>query len=424
VSVRRSIHLLLALALAGFALLPLGPARAASVTGSVTGVLDSTVRHTFNVLPGLDRATDLGTAPASRRMQLVVALKRPHAAAERRFISAVHNPASATYRHFLSPAQFDRRFGVKRAQVAAVRRYLTSDGLAVDRISAAGDVLSVHGTTAAVGRTFHTAIRSYRFDGTRFLANTVAPTFPKALPIANVIGLNTLTHFSTPAKAIGKSGTSQGTCVSGTCVGGTTPSDLWSVYQRGGLHGRGQDLAVLGEGATSGVISDLRKYETAEKLPRVHVLVKHPKGDKDFSDDSGHDEWNIDTQASTAMATGARRLTLYFGHDLSDQDVARVFSQFTDDANGPKQASASYGECEEIPYVSSVYASIPVLGQLPAGLGLGNALDGTLDQITRQAAAEGKTVFASNLRRSAITLLVTPSPRTARPWPCPCSRAR
>ena len=75
-----------------------------------------------------------------------------------------------------------------------------------------------------------------------------------------------------------------------------------------------------------------------------------------------------------------------------------MFSQFTDDATGPMQASASYGECETIPVISplvgQVYAN-PTLASLPVGVGLGNNSDATLDQITRQAAAEGKTIFVS-----------------------------
>jgi subtilase family serine protease len=86
---------------------------------------------------------------------------------------------------------------------------------------------------------------------------------------------------------------------------------------------------------------------------------------------------------------------MYFGQDLSDQDVIKVFSQFTDDADGPRQASASYGECEQVPYLSSALSQVPVLGSLPYGIGLGNNIDDTLDQITEQAAAEGKTVFVS-----------------------------
>jgi len=183
------------------------------------------------------------------------------------------------------------------------------------------------------------------------------------------------------------------------CTGGTTPQDLWSVYQQPAAHtGSGQQVAVFGEGATDGVISDLRQFESTYGLPSVPVTVKHPAGDTGFTDDSGHIEWNIDTQASSGMAPNAAGMTLYFGSDLSDADVARVFSQFTDDTTGPKQASASYGECETVPVVSPIVGQVfgsAALAQLPVGVGLGNNSDATLDQITRQAAAEGKTVFVS-----------------------------
>jgi subtilase family serine protease len=95
------------------------------------------------------------------------------------------------------------------------------------------------------------------------------------------------------------------------------------------------------------------------------------------------------------MAPNVSKLTLYFGENLSDADVDLVFSQFTDDPTGPMQASASYGECETIPVVSPI-AGTPLLNPaLPAGQGLGNNSDYTLGEITRQAAAEGKTVFVS-----------------------------
>jgi pseudomonalisin len=70
-------------------------------------------------------------------------------------------------------------------------------------------------------------------------------------------------------------------------------------------------------------------------------------------------------------------------------------SLWTDDSTGPMQASASYGECETVPVVSTV-AGQPLLNPaLPAGQGLGNNADATETQILRQAAIEGKTLFAS-----------------------------
>jgi pseudomonalisin len=400
---RRRIVSLVAVSAATLAAL----AAAVPLTAAPAGAATTGYRLTQNVLAGLAAATDHGSAPAATPMSLTITLARPSAAAERAFVSAVNDPAGAQYRKFLTPSAFAAKFGVPAAQRSSLTSFLTGGGLTVDSTSAAGDVYSVHGTASAVGTLFHTAIHSYSTGSTAFLANTSAPVFPNGLGISNIEGLNTLQKYSLPAQMT----TGQGTClpqglgciaqcVSGVgCTGGTTPQDLWSVYSQPAAHtGSGQGVAVIGEGQSDGVISDLRQFESTYGLPPIPVTVKHPAGDTDFSDDSGHTEWNIDTQASSGMAPDASGLTMYFGSDLSDADVARLFSQFTDDADGPKQASASFGECETIPTVSSLVAQVFAstgLAQLPVSFGLGDDSDATLDQITRQAAAEGKTIFVS-----------------------------
>jgi subtilase family serine protease len=370
-----------------------GPAHADAPSGT-----------TANLLPGLSQATDLGPVASSTPLDLVVTLARPDAAGERAYIAATADPGSPQYRHFLTPAQFAQRFGVPDAEVAKVRDFLSAGGLTVGHVSTAGDQLSVRGSAADVEALFRTAVHSFSAQGKRFVANLSAPSFPSDLPIANIVGLETLTSFTVPHHAGGQQSTClplgvtcTDTCLPAVgCTGGTTPADLAGVYQRpASARGAGQGLAVLGEGQSDDVIADLRAFEQHFGLSQVPVTVKHPAGDTDFSDDSGRPEWDIDTQASSALADQASGLTLYFGTDLSDADVARVFSTFTDDADGPMQASASYGECESLPGVSSLVST--TIAQTPLGdyVGLGNDMDATLDQITRQAAAEGKTIFAS-----------------------------
>ena len=377
-------------ALAGLLVTALAVGGVAAASAPASASVLSTV--TQNVLPGLANATDLGAVPASTPLTLTVTLARPDPAGEQALLTAEHTPGSSAYGTFLTPAQFAARFGVPTDRRQAVRTYLTGGGLIVDGSSTAGDIVRVHGTTAQVGSLFRTTFHSYSLAGSTFVANTAAPVSPASLGITNVSGLNSLQHYSTPSKAT----PSQDTCVATTCTGLTTPQDLWSVYDQPAAYaGRGQQLAVFGEGQTDHVISELRTFEQLNKLPAIPVAVKHPAGDTDFSDDAGAEEWNIDTQASSGMAPAASKLTLYFGHDLSDADVQAVFSQFTDDASGPKQASASYGECETVPVVSPI-AGIPLLNPaLPVGQGLGNNSDYTLGQITRQTALEGKTVFVS-----------------------------
>ena len=380
---KRTTLALIAAGVTGLALtVPIGAASAATPLFTITQ----------NVLPGLANATDLGPAPANTPLNLVVTVARPDVTGEKALQAAQNDPASPSYHHFLTPAAFTSQFGVPPSRRSAVTSYLTGGGLSVDSVSAAGDVYSVHGTTAQAASVFQTAFRDYRTDGTSFVANTSAPISPAALRVTNVIGLNTLQHYSLPSKPI----TSQGTCVLTLCTGGTTPSDLWTAYSQPANHtGAGQQVAIFGEGATDGVISDLRAFETHFSLPQVPVTVIHPAGETDFSDDSGHAEWNIDTQASTGMAPNVDALKLYFSTDLSDADVNKVFSQFTDDPTGPMQASASYGECETIPVISATVGQALANPSLPISLGLGNNSDAALTEVTRQATMEGKTIFVS-----------------------------
>jgi pseudomonalisin len=349
---------------------------------------------TRNVLPGLAKAADLGPAPGTAPMHLVVSLRRPDVAGEEAALAAQRDGRAAP----MSVGAFVARFGVPAATADAAKAWLASTGLRVTSVSAARDQFAVDGPTGAVSQLFATPINAFRSPdgGGAFVANTAAPRLPGDLGIANVVGLNTVQQMHTPHPL--PRGPLQTVCGSGVCTGGTTPADLWSVYEQPAAHaGAGQRVAILGDGQTDGVVSDLRAFETHFGLPAVPVTVKHPAGDTDFSDDSGHVEWNIDTQAAHGMAPALSGLELYFGTDLSDADVARVFSRYTDDQDSPRQASASYGECEAVPAVSDLLDN-PITNPTPPppiALGLGNGLDTTLSAITRQAALEGKTIFSS-----------------------------
>lgn len=367
------------------------PARATGAPRST-----STARAvTPNVLPGLGHATDLGAAAPGTPLHLVVSLARPRPAAEQRRLTAEHTPGSPQEGRYLTPTGFARRFGVDPTTRAATRGVLTGHGLRVVSVSRAGDVWRVSGSARQVGATFRTPLHRYRVGSTRFLASPDAPQFPASLPIFNIVGLNTLQRYRTTSGPT----TQQDTCLQSECTGTTTPRDLWTAYDQGRrFTGRHQGVAVFGEGASDGVVSDLRVFEREQHLPRVPVRVVHPDGDTHLGDDSGHEEWNIDTQASTGMAPDADRLTLYFGSDLSDADVDAVFSTYADDPHAPLQASASYGECETVPVVSAAASPVvndPTVSTLPVGVGIGNDSDATLTPIVEQAALEGRSVFVS-----------------------------
>src|SRR5690348_9241253 len=89
--------------LAPLALVAAAPARAAD-----------RVEFAKNVLP-LGRATDLGKTSPGTTMRIGIGLRHPDAAGEAALAAAQSNPASADYSRFLTPSQYNARFGVSDA---------------------------------------------------------------------------------------------------------------------------------------------------------------------------------------------------------------------------------------------------------------------------------------------------------------------
>jgi subtilase family serine protease len=98
------------------------------------------------------------------------------------------------------------------------------------------------------------------------------------------------------------------------------------------------------------------------------------------------------------MAPQADHLTLYFGSDLADANIAAIFSSWEADPNAPLQANASFGECEPNPVGAALDNPLlsPLAGtSLPVGTGLVNDLQPIADPILLKATLQGKTLFAA-----------------------------
>jgi len=387
----------------GLAMLPAATAAASSGAGSGSG---ATVRLAYDVLPGLARLQATGNPSSASEMEVGLALQS-RTADEERYYRALYDPSSSYYHRFLTPAQVGQRFGPDRSATAAVSAWLTSRGLAVDQVAAAGDWVAAHGPTAVVERAFQVRELSYHLNGIDFVANDRGPVVPAAGRVYSVVGLNSLQHFGLPAGATapldpsmsdhGPAGAKQG-----PNVGTTTPADLWSVYQQPPQwNGQGQGVAVIGEGRTAAVIRDLRLFERHFNLPQVPVVVHCVQGGSCGTDSTGDPEWDIDMQASTGMAPGVSSLHLYFSKTLADQDLDQGFIAWISDPNGPLQASASEGVCEQTPLNPVWEGPLGIVNinsdpSLPAGLALGDLQEPVLDQQLRHAGVEGRTLFASS----------------------------
>jgi pseudomonalisin len=395
----------------------------------------------LNHLP-LAHATSLGAANPSQQMKIGVGFKDPHAAAEQALATAQQDPSSPDYHHFLTPAQYDARFAVPQTTFTKALAWLQSGGARVLDTSGARNFVEISATVRQADQLFQTSIGSYQARGSRFLANSSAPSVPAGLDVLTVMGLNTLIHPTTPLAGATRSDPTGGTDsvlgkstsptalksipgesgllgslgqtpgvggVLGKTAAGTptipaelTPQDLWSVYDMPSNNvGQGQTVAVMGAGDSSTTVKDLAVFEQEHSLPKVPVTVTDIPKDGDFSDASGSVEWELDTQSSTGMAPGVKQVHLYFSQHLIDPDAESDFATWVDDPQGPKQANASFGECETTPANATLESTIPAQfnnnqdQNALYGTGAPNALEPVADQTLRQGVLEGRTLFAS-----------------------------
>ena len=316
----------------------------------------------------LDRATDLGPAPADKAITVRIGLPIQNKTALETYVKAINDPSNSLYGQSLTPAQFAAKYGANSAQVSAVTGYLKSAGFSSISVEANNLLISADGTVAQANSAFHTTIELFQQYGNTVYGNLTAAQVPQSLAgdVTAVLGLNTIgqmrptlvtrSQVSVPAYNVSYS-----------------PQDFWKIYGASTVPTASKaTIAIMAEGDLTQVLKDLRTAEQAFKLPQVPYTVV-PVGIAS-PDTSGADEWDLDTQYSTGMAGTVKHLYIYDTTSLTDSDLALEISRWATE-DWAKAGSASLGECEFFPF-----------------------LDGSMvvdDNSFLEGAAQGQTFFAS-----------------------------
>ena len=139
------------------------------------------------------------------RMVLVLRSDPTQDAALEELLRAQHDPGSAYYHRWLTPAQFGKRFGVSQHDLDRVVQWLQGYGFEVEEVPASHRALVFSGTAAQVKSAFHTSIRRYSVKGAVHYANASDPAVPQALaPV--VRGIVALHDFRSVPTARGRAG--------------------------------------------------------------------------------------------------------------------------------------------------------------------------------------------------------------------------
>ena len=138
------------------------------------------------------RVVDLGMAAPSDTKSFVVSLAVRNAAALDAFVAAVGNPASPSFRQFITPSQFAATYGQTPAAVAQVVSWLQAQGFTIDDVNANNLFVSVTGTNAQIAATFGAPVHAYSLQGATWQAPAGATAVPAAIAgiVADVAGLS------------------------------------------------------------------------------------------------------------------------------------------------------------------------------------------------------------------------------------------
>jgi hypothetical protein len=347
----------------------------------------------------LSLAKDLGSADASiigHHVTMVLQRTASQQAALTQYLSDVQNPQSAQYHKWLTPAEYGARFGVAADDVQTLTAWLQSQGLTVERVSPAANMISFSGKVGQLEAAFSTTIHSLSVQGERHIANMRDPQIPRALSpvVKGVVGLddfhphssvqrgpsaqfNASTHRIEPTFTLFDN--------AGNPYLYVDPSDASTIYDtpNSALNPSYKGTTYDGTGVTVGVVGDtdvnmapVTNYRLAF-LGETAGTVNLPSVVVDGSDPGTNgDELEafLDLEILGGIAPKAK--INYYESDDTDLSAGLFDAmQRAINDNVVSILSISYGACET---------------------GLGTSTNQFLEEIYAQASAQGITVTVSS----------------------------
>ena len=298
---------------------------------------------------------------------------------------AVSDPASASYKNYLTPAQFRQQFAPSQAQVGAVQSWLLGQGFTVVYTPQNNHYDSGEGTVAQAAAAFATSFGMYSISGLTLRSPASDVSIPDSLTgiVVGVIGLDDsaqLVHTNhttgdgdapPPAAFISAQPCSSywgqvqavgftnpygsGTLPYAPC--GYTPQQIKGAYglSSTSLDGSGQTVAIIDAYAAPTIVEDVNQWSSNRGLPPLHGgqftqvvapgTFRHPERGMKQDPQGWYGEETLDVEAVHGMAPGAN--IVFVGAPNAFQDLDAALNHVVD--RGLTQiVSNSYGFPTEV----------------------------------------------------------------------------
>ena len=228
-----------------------------------------------NVYPLARPEFDRGETDASLPMERMILTLRLNAVKQadlNKFLAELQDPASPNFHHWISPEEFNKRFGPASEDIHSITDWLTSHGFTINEIAKSGAWVNFSGTVANVERAFHTRIHNYYVKGHMYHANAQDPSIPRGLSDL-VAGIVSLHNFPRKMMNHGMSPATQAGIIPDYTSGSShylSPGDFAIIYDinplySAGIDGSGQSIAIVGRTHPSS--SDWTTFRSIMGLP-------------------------------------------------------------------------------------------------------------------------------------------------------------
>ncbi|MFB8174520.1 protease pro-enzyme activation domain-containing protein [Streptomyces sp. NPDC055966] len=332
---------------------------------------------------------DKGATANSAQVNAKVYLAGKDAAGLAAYAKAVSDPSSPLHGKYLSAKTTQARFGATKAQVAAVKSWLTSAGLKVTEVTQ--HYVAVSGDVAAAEKAFGTQLHNYTKGTKTYRAPAQAASVPAGLQgaVLTVTGLDNAPHMANhddtlPApdavfKNAGPFSSYYGSKIASTlpdaygqkipyAIKGYTGKQLRAAYGAGTYTGKGVRVAITDAYASPTIAYDAGTYaakngDQAWKTSQLHQSLPGSWTRTTECKAAGwYGEETLDVEAVHAVAPNAD-VTYVGAASCYDDDLLGALSKVVDN-HLADIVSNSWGDVEasQTPDLAAAYDQVFQLG--------------------------------------------------------------
>jgi subtilase family serine protease len=337
---------------------------AAALTAGLCGSASAAALMTAHVPAAVSRHSVAlaGHVDGSTPMRMQVVLPMRDKEGLKALLAAQYNPESPLYRHWLSVAEFTKRFGPTQKDYDAAIAFFRAQGLSVTNTAPNRYLFQVEGRASDVERVLHVQLNLYKHpvENRNFMAPDREPTLALNVTVQHITGLSNfvLPHPKVMAPGTGhaRSTAPTGSGPNGNFIGSDFRAAYYGTGTKAKLDGKGQSVGLM---ELEGYIpSDVPFYFTTVGQP-LNVAVNGISVDG-TPVDCGHcddAEQVLDIDYAISMAPGMDQVQVYVG-----SDPVGIENRMASD-NTSKQLSTSWGYDEDFADEDPLYQEMAAQGQ-------------------------------------------------------------